>query len=63
MSDAIEAMIDDRVVNKCPACGTPFCVGNLGSGTAIRVQCKRRECVHHVTERKPTNKPFMIIVQ
>ena len=36
--------IDRTIKNRCPQCGTPFCVGKLAPGTAVEVECKRSKC-------------------
>ena len=36
--------IERDIVNRCPQCRTPFCVGNLAPGTKIEVECKRSKC-------------------
>lgn len=40
--------IDRSIVNRCPACGTPFCTGELAPGTRIEVKCRRCKKLFHV---------------
>ena len=39
-----KASVDRAVINKCPNCGRPHSIGQLGRGTHIEVKCSNSDC-------------------
>lgn len=39
-----KASINRKKINKCPNCGRPHSIGDLGVGTHIEVKCSNSDC-------------------